>query len=83
MDHEQLYNTWKEKRADLQPSPDFPDRVMNQVYQLERARRKPIFDLEPLLERLTTRPLVRVSLVAGALTIGVCRITITLLVLLG
>ncbi len=82
MKSEEVYDTWKEEKSQIDIRENFTDEVMNQVYQYAQKKRKPIFDMRQLVELISAHPLAKVGLVViGALT-GLARVAFVIHVLL-
>ena len=75
MNPEEIYNTWKEQKSQIEVSKGFSSKVMSQIYQYEREKRKPLIDGHRLIELISTRPLGKVAVVAAGAVIGLVRIT--------
>ena len=75
MNPEEIYNTWKEEKSQIEVSKGFSGKVMSQIYQYEREKRKPLIDGHRLIELMSTRPLGKAAVVAAGLLIGFIRIT--------
>ena len=75
MKSEEIYNGWKKRKSHIEIRKNFTDEVMNQVYQYEREKRKPLFDGHQLIELISTRPLGKAAVVTAGAVIGLVRIT--------
>jgi uncharacterized protein (DUF488 family) len=74
-DHE-VYESWRQKKRQIDASPNFTDRVMNQVYQWEQSRKKPLLKMERLIELISFYPLAKTGLVAFGAATGTVRLII-------
>ncbi len=83
MKSEEIYNAWKEQKNQFETSPDFPDKVMNQIHNYEQAKRKPLFDVQWLIDVVSTRPLVKAAMIAAGAIGGIIRAALMLYVALG
>lgn len=78
MKSEEVYNSWKEEKSQVDIRENFTDEVMNQIYQYERDKRKPLFDAQRLVELISAHPLAKVGLVAAGAVAGVVRVVVIL-----
>jgi len=74
MKTDQIYNAWKEKKAHVDISDDFTDKAMKQIYNHEQNKRKPLFDLQHLLEFVSAHPMAQAGLVASGAVAGFVRV---------
>jgi hypothetical protein len=75
MKTEEIYNTWKEQKHQIDVGKGFSEKVMSRIYQYEREKRKPLFDGHRLIELISTRPLGKAAVVTAGLLIGFVRMT--------
>jgi len=61
MKKEEVYNTWRNKKSQIGIGSNFTKEVMNQVYEYEREKRKPLFDVQWLVELISAHPLAKVG----------------------
>jgi hypothetical protein len=73
MKPEEIYNAWKIKKKEIDVSPGFGERVMNQIHRHEEQRNTSLFSRENLTALLSYR-FAKPALIAGGLAIGICRI---------
>jgi len=45
MKNKEIYDTWKERKSQIDLREDFADEVMNQIYQYEHDKGKPLFEI--------------------------------------
>jgi len=74
-DHE-VYESWKQEKRQINPSQNFTDLVMNQVYQWEQSRKSPQAIIERLIELITFHPIAKIGLVAAGAVTGIIRLVI-------
>lgn len=74
MKSQEVYNAWKEKKHQIDIQGDFADKVMNQVYRYEQAKRKPMFDMQRLVELISAHPLAEAGLITAGVITGFVRI---------
>jgi hypothetical protein len=83
MNDNDIFETWKERRSEIEVSNDFADKVMNQITAHEQTKTKFRFDLNEIFMRLSAYRLVKASLVAGSAIIGLARLIFMVRVALG
>lgn len=82
MKNNEIINKWAEQRSKIQVPQNFTDNVLNQIYQHEQNKRKPLFDVHRLVEFISAHPLVKAGLITiGAIT-GLARVTFMMRTLL-
>lgn len=74
-DHK-VYESWRQKKSQIDVSQNFTDHVMNQVYQLEKSRKSPHFSMEGIIELISFHPLAKTGLVAVGAVTGIVRLII-------
>jgi hypothetical protein len=74
-DHK-VYESWRQEKSQIDVSQNFTDRAMNQVYQWEKSRKKPLFTMERLIELISFHPLAKTGLVAAGAVTGIVRLII-------
>ena len=83
MKSQNIYNAWKEQKDQFEASPDFPDKVMNQIHNHEQTKRKPLLDLQRLIEAVSIRPLAKTAMIIAGAIAGIVRTGFMLYALLG
>jgi len=83
MKNEKFYNRWKKERAAVDIGVDFPDKIMNQIYQYEQEKRTPLFDLQQLIETISAHPFAKAGLIAAGALGGIVRAGFMLYATLG
>ena len=83
MKRQEVYNAWKERKSQIEISENFTDEVMNQVYQHAQKKRKPMFDVDRLIERISAHPLAQAGLIAAGAVAGFVRVAFVVCVFLG
>jgi hypothetical protein len=74
MKDKERYNTWVESKRKIDIRENFADEVMNQIYQYERDKRKPLFDAQRLIELISAHRFVKAGLVTAGAVTGLARI---------
>ena len=74
-DHK-VYESWRQKKRQIDVSQNFSDQAMNQVYQWEQSRKSPLFAMERLIELISFHPLAKTGLVAIGGVTGIVRLII-------
>ena len=83
MKEHELYKSWKEEKHRIDPSQNFTDNVMDQVYQWEQSRKSPRIIIERLVELISFHPLAKIGLVAIGAVVGAVRLIIMIQTILG
>ncbi len=76
MKDNEVYESWRQEKRQIDVSPNFTDRAMNQVFQWEQSRKKPLFTMERLIELISFHPLAKTGLVAAGGVTGIVRLII-------
>jgi hypothetical protein len=74
-DHE-VYESWQQKKRQINVSQNFTDKVMEQVYQWEQSRKSPRITIERLVELISFHPLAKIGLVSVGAVTGIVRLII-------
>ena len=74
-DHK-VYESWRQKKRQIDVSQNFTDQAMNQVYQWEQSRESPRLKMERLIELISFHPLAKTGLVAIGGVMGIVRLII-------
>jgi len=82
MKSEEVYDTWKEEKSQIDIREDFADEVMNQVYQYAQKKRKLLFDVQWLVELISVHPLAKAGLVTAGAVTGLVRLILMIVVIL-
>jgi len=82
MKNEDVYRQWRHSRRQVATSSDFCLQVMDRIARRTGGGAAPKPMRIPLIERVSVRPWARAAAIAGAALIGICRILLTLHVLL-
>ena len=79
----EVYNAWKEHKSKINISEQFMDNLMNQIYQNEQKKNKPLFDYQRLAEVVSYHFSAQAALVAAGSVIGFIRFVFMFIVILG
>ena len=74
MKSEKIYNAWKERKSQIDIRENFADEVMNQIYQYERDKGRPLFDVQRLIELISAHRFVKAGVVTAGAAAGLVRI---------
>jgi len=74
MKTEEIYNTWKEQKSQIEVGKGFSDKVMNQICRYEQNKRKSLFDMQSLIEFMSAHTLVRAGLILTGGVVGFIRV---------
>ena len=76
MKNEELYQTWKKNKSQIDISEDFSEKVMYRVNIYEKDRRKPLFDINRLIELISANTMAKAAMIAGGAIVGFIRVAI-------
>ena len=76
MKDNEVYESWKQEKRQIEASQNFTDWVMKQVYQWEQSKKKSPFTTEKLIELISLNPLAKTGLVVAGAAMGIVRIVI-------
>ncbi len=82
MKGEKIINNWKDQRGQIEVREDFAQDVMSQIYQYEQRKRRPLFDMEWLVEFISAHPLAKTGLVIAGGVTGIGRIIFMIVMIL-
>jgi hypothetical protein len=82
MKSEKFYDDWKKQRSQIGVGQNFTEKVMNQVYQYEQKKRKPLFDVQRLVEFISAHPLAKAGLITSGTVVGFIRVVFIIHILL-
>jgi len=82
MKRQEIYNAWKETKRQIDISEDFSRQMLNQIYRYEREKRKPLFDVDRLIERISAHPFAQAGLIAAGAVGGIVRVASVICVFL-
>ena len=82
MKNEQIYEAWKEKKGQIDTSPNFPDGVMSRISAYEQTKSKPLFDAQRFVELISARPFAKAGLIATGAVVGFVRLVIIIVMIL-
>jgi len=74
MKNKEIYDTWKERKSQIDLREDFADEVMNQIYQYEHDKGKPLFDVQRLIDLISAHRFVKAGVVTASIVAGLARI---------
>ena len=74
MKSEEIYDTWKERKSQIDLRENLADEVMNQIYQYERDKGRPLFDVQRLIELISAHRFVKAGVVTAGVVAGLARI---------
>ena len=76
MKNEELYKAWKENKGQIDISEDFSAKVIHRVNFYEENRRKPLFDINRLIEKISASTMAKAAMIAGGAIVGFVRIAL-------
>jgi len=76
MKDNEVYESWKQEKSQIDVSQNFTDQVMNGVYQWEQSRKIPLFTMDRLVELISFHPLAKTGLIAVGAVTGIVRLII-------
>ena len=74
MKTEEIYNTWKEQKSQVEVGKGFSDKVMNQICQYEQNKCKSLFDMQSLIELMSAHMLAKAGLILTGGVVGFIRV---------
>jgi len=74
MKSEEIYDAWKKSKSQIDLQENFADEVMNQIYQYERDKGRPLFDVQRLIELISEHRFVKAGVVTAGVVAGLVRI---------
>ena len=74
MKSEEIYNAWKEHKSQIDLRENFADDVMNRIYRYERDKRRPLFEVQRLIELISTHRFAKAAVVTAGAATGLVRI---------
>ena len=82
MKRQEVYNAWKEKKNQIDVRERFTDEVMNQLYQYEQKKGKPLFDYQQFVELISANLPAQAALIAAGAIAGLGRVIFMIAVIL-
>jgi hypothetical protein len=82
MKSDEVYESWRQEKRQIEVSRNFTDRVMDEIFQLEQNRNIIQLKMNKLVELISFHPLAKTGLVAVGAVIGIVRVIIMILAIL-
>ena len=82
MKTEEIYNTWKEQKSQIEVGKGFSDKVMNQIRRYEQKKRKRLFDVQSLIELMSAHTLAKAGLILTGGVVGFIRVVFVVTMIL-
>lgn len=82
MKENEVHELWKQEKRQIDINQNFTERVMNEIYQLEKNRDNTQLKINKLIELISFHPLAKTGLVAVGAVIGIVRVIIMILAIL-
>ena len=82
MKRQEVYNAWKKQKSQIDIRKNFTDEVMNQVYRYEHKKRKPLFNIQWLVELVSAHPMAKAGLIAAGAVTGLVRLIFIIIMIL-
>jgi hypothetical protein len=82
MKTEEILKLWADTKLQINPEGDFSSKVMSRIYEYDRQRKKPLFDISWLVEIATSNPLAKAAMIMTAAMAGVLRVVFLMCTLL-
>jgi len=83
MKNEEIINSWKNQRNQIEVGQNFTEEVMVQIHHYEQKKRKPLFDAQRFVELISVHPLIKTGMVLASVVIGFVRVVLMLGVIFG
>ena len=74
MRSDEVYNTWKDKKHQIDVGDNFADEVMNRIRRYERDKSRGLAGLRLLVDVISGHPLAQAGLVAAGAVAGIIRV---------
>ncbi len=74
MKTEEIYNTWKEQKSQIEVGKGFSDKVMNQIRRYEQKKRKSLFNVHSFIELMSAHTLAKAGLILTGGVVGFIRV---------
>ena len=74
MKSEEIYDAWKERKSQIDLQENFADEMMSRIYQYERDKGRPLFDVQRLIELISAHRFVKAGVVTAGVVTGLARI---------
>jgi hypothetical protein len=82
MNSREVYNAWKEKNSQIKVADNFADKVMTRIYQYQRLNTRTGFDIQHLVDFVSTHALAKAVMLAVGAAVGLVRIAFVVCVFL-
>jgi len=76
MKDNEVYESWRHAKRQIDVSQNFTDKVMNQINSWEQSRNCPLLKTERLIELISFHPLAKTGLVMAGAATGIVRLII-------
>jgi hypothetical protein len=76
MKDNEVYESWRHQKRQINVRQNFTDQVMNEVYQWKQSRKSSPFNMEGLIELISIHPLAKIGLIAAGAATGIVRLII-------
>lgn len=82
MNRQNIYDQWKQKKADVPTDTDLADKVMHAIDLYEEKKKLPLIDFDRLAEKFAALKFAKPALIASGAVVGLIRGLIILYALL-
>ena len=82
MKTEELHEQWKKRKRQSETAKDFSAKVLNRIYQYERAKSKAWFSSMRLTAIISAHPLAKVAIIVSGAVTGLVRLTLVIVAIL-
>ena len=76
MKENEVYESWRQEKRQIDVSQSFTDQTMNEVYQWQQSRNVYLFKMDRLVELISFHPLAKIGLVSAGAVTGIVRLII-------
>ena len=76
MNENEVYESWRQEKRQIDVSQNFTEQIMNEVYKWEQSRNVPLLKRDRLIELISFHPLAKTGLVAAGAVTGIVRLII-------
>jgi hypothetical protein len=83
MKENEVYESWKQEKRQIDVSSNFTGDVMNKIYAWEQSRNFRQFHVMKLVDLISLHPLAKIGLIAIGAVVGIIRLIIMINTILG
>ncbi len=73
MKSEEIYNKWKEHKRQIDLREGFADEVMNRIHRYEREKKRPLFEVQQLIDLISAHRFAKAAVLTAGAAVGLVR----------